>query len=200
MAAIARTPQDATNYIWWAWLVSWFAAALWSDRTVRRPSLRRQAAYRVTTIFGALLLFGWLGIRRYDIRFWRLDGALGWLFVALAAAGVLFMWWARLHLGRLWSGSVTRKTDHHIIDTGPYAFVRHPIYTGLLCALAATVCVRATAETLAGAAILALGIYIKARTEESFLRDQLGAETYDVYARRVPMLVPFARRLSGATR
>jgi len=116
MAAICMTPQDATSYIWWAWLVSWFAAALWSDHTIRRPSLRRQAAYRLTTICGALLLFGWLGIRRYDIRFWRLDGSLGWLFVATAAAGVLFMWWARLHLGRLWSGSVTRKADHHIVE------------------------------------------------------------------------------------
>ena len=71
--------------------------------------------------------------------------------------------------------------------------MRHPIYTGLLCALAATVCVDATAETLAGVTILAAGIYIKARTEETFLRDQLGAEAYDAYARRVPMLLPFRR-------
>jgi protein-S-isoprenylcysteine O-methyltransferase Ste14 len=187
------TPQNATSYIWFAWLISWFAAALWSDRTVRRPSLQRQAAYRLTTLCGALLLFGVFGIRRYDIRFWRLDGDMGWLCVAIAAAGIMFMWWARLHLGRLWSGSVTRKADHHIVDTGPYAYVRHPIYTGLLIALAATVCVYATAETVTGVAILAAGIYIKARTEESFLRDQLGAEAYDAYARRVPMLLPFSR-------
>lgn len=194
------TPQEATSYIWWAWLISWFATAIWADRAVKRPSLRHQAAYRLTTICGALLLFGWLGIRRYDVRFWRLDGGIGWLFVALAAAGVVFMWWARLHLGRLWSASVTRKADHHIVQSGPYAFVRHPIYTGLLCALAATVCVRATAETLTGAAILAFGIFLKARTEESFLRDQLGAEAYNAYARRVPMLVPFTRRMGGAPR
>jgi protein-S-isoprenylcysteine O-methyltransferase Ste14 len=187
------TPQDATEYIWWAWLISWIAAAVWSDRTVTRPSLGRQSAYRLTTICGALLLFGVFGIRRYDVVFWRLDGGLGWLFAGLAAAGVLFMWWARLHLGRLWSGSVTRKADHHLVNTGPYAFVRHPIYTGLLCALCATVLVRATAESIAGAAILATGIYIKARTEEEFLRDQLGAESYDAYARRVPMLVPLLR-------
>jgi protein-S-isoprenylcysteine O-methyltransferase Ste14 len=187
------TPQNATSYIWFAWLISWLAAALWSDRTVRRPSLQRQAAYRLTTLCGALLLFGVFGIRRYDIRFWRLDGGMGWLCVAIAAAGIMFMWWARLHLGRLWSGSVTRKADHHIVDTGPYAYVRHPIYTGLLIALAATVCVYATAETVTGVAILAAGIYIKAKTEESFLRDQLGAEAYDAYARRVPMLLPFSR-------
>jgi protein-S-isoprenylcysteine O-methyltransferase Ste14 len=185
------TPQDATEYLWLAWLISWFAAAMWSARTVNRPSIGRQVWYRVATICGALLMFGWFGIRRYDIRFWELNGGAGWLFAGITAAGVLLMWWARLHLGRLWSGSVTRKADHHVIDTGPYASVRHPIYAGLLIAIAGTVSVRATAETLAGAAILATGIYIKARTEEAFLRDQLGAETYDAYTRRVPMLVPF---------
>jgi protein-S-isoprenylcysteine O-methyltransferase Ste14 len=190
------TPQDATEYIWLAWLISWLAAAVWTARTVNRPSLGHQLSYRLTTMCGALLMFGWFGIRRYDIRFWELDGGLGWLFVAMAAAGVLFMWWARLRLGRLWSASVTRKADHHVIDTGPYAMVRHPIYTGLLLTLAATVCVRATVETLVGVAILAAGIYIKARTEETFLRDQLGAEAYDAYARRVPMLVPLARAIS----
>jgi protein-S-isoprenylcysteine O-methyltransferase Ste14 len=188
------TPQDATGYIWLAWLITWFGAAIWSARTVDRPSVRRQLSYRLTTMCGALLMFGVFGVRRYDIRFWELNGGIGWLFAGVVATGVLFMWWARLHLGRLWSGSVTRKADHHVIDTGPYAFVRHPIYTGLLVAIAATVCVRATAETVVGAALLAAGIYIKARTEEAFLRDQLGADAYDAYARRVPMLVPILGR------
>ena len=193
MAPLRMTPQDATEYVWLAWLVSWVAAALWSDRTVNRPSLRRQLWYRATTTCGALLLFGVFGIRRYDILFWELNGGGGWFFAGMTAAGIVFMWWARLRLGRLWSGSVTRKAGHHVIDTGPYAIVRHPIYTGLMLAIAATVCVRATAQTLAGAALLAAGIYIKARIEEEFLRDQLGAEAYDAYARHVPMLVPWLR-------
>src|SRR5258706_11274101 len=137
------TPQDGTEYIWLTWLITWFAASVWSGRTVERPSLRHQFWYRLTTICGALLMFGWFRIRRYDVFFWQLNGSVGWLLVAMTAAGVLFMWWARLHMGRLWSASVTRKTDHHVLDTGPYAIVRHPIYTGLLLAIGATVCVRA---------------------------------------------------------
>jgi protein-S-isoprenylcysteine O-methyltransferase Ste14 len=183
------TPQDATEYVWLAWLISWFGAAVWSGRTVKRPPLRREVWYRLFTSCGALLLFGVVG-RRYDIPFWRLNAGIGWLFAGLTATGVLFMWWARLHLGRLWSSSVTRKADHSVVDTGPYAFVRHPIYTGLLLAISATVCVRASAQTVTGAALLAVGVYIKAKTEEQFLRDELGAEAYDAYARRVPMLIP----------
>jgi len=106
--------------------------------------------------------------------------------------GFAFTWWARLHLGRLWSSSVTRKEHHHVVNTGPYAVVRHPIYTGLLLAIAATMLERITPATIAGATVMAVGIYVKARVEEAFLRDELG-EAYAAYARRVPMLVPFPR-------
>jgi protein-S-isoprenylcysteine O-methyltransferase Ste14 len=183
------TPLDMNRYIWAIWVVTWFGAAIWTDRTVKRPGLRRELWYRLVTVCGALLLFG-AGGRRFDIAFWRLNGGIGWAFVAMTAAGVLFMWWARLHLGRLWSGSITRKADHRVVQTGPYAIVRHPIYTGLAFAVAGAVCIRASAQTVIGAALLILGIYIKARTEEQFLRDQLGPDAYDAYARRVPMLVP----------
>ena len=186
------TPLEATRYIWLIWVVTWFAAAIWSDRTVKRPGLRREFWYRLVTVCGALLLFGAVD-RRFDFVLWRLNGDIGWLLVAMTAAGVLLMWWARLHLGRLWSGSITRKADHRVIDTGPYAIVRHPIYTSLALAVAATVCIRASAQTLTGAALLIFGIYIKAKTEERFLRDQLGADAYDAYARRVPMLLPSFR-------
>ena len=195
------TPLDATSYIWLTWLISWLATGIFSARTVERPSVGHQLPYRLTTLTGAVLLFGWFGVRRFDIPFWRLNGVGGWLLVAITGGGVLFMWWARLHLGRLWSGSVTRKADHRVIETGPYAMVRHPIYTGLLVAIAATVSIRATVETWMGATILAAGIYLKAKTEEAFLRDQLGAGAYDAYARRVPMLLPtFRKSLTGPVR
>jgi protein-S-isoprenylcysteine O-methyltransferase Ste14 len=112
--------------------------------------------------------------------------------VAAAIAGFAFTAWARIHLGRLWSSSVSRKADHHIIDTGPYGIVRHPIYTGIIAASAATAAQRGTAEAWLGMALMTLGWYIKARLEERFLRDELGADAYGAYARRVPMLVPFA--------
>jgi protein-S-isoprenylcysteine O-methyltransferase Ste14 len=109
------------------------------------------------------------------------------------SAGILFTWWARIHIGRLWSGSITRKEDHHVVDTGPYALVRHPIYTGLILALLATAAAQATANALAGAVLLNVGFWLKARAEERFLMAELGADAYDAYRRRVPMLVPSLR-------
>jgi protein-S-isoprenylcysteine O-methyltransferase Ste14 len=86
---------------------------------------------------------------------------------------------------------VTRKADHRIVDTGPYGIVRHPIYTGIILSVFATAAFKGTGVAFLGAAIMTVGFWIKARLEERFLRQELGAETYDSYRRRVPMLVPF---------
>jgi protein-S-isoprenylcysteine O-methyltransferase Ste14 len=71
--------------------------------------------------------------------------------------------------------------------------VRHPIYTGLTLAAIATAMMRGTLAAWLGVAVMTLGWYVKARLEEHFLRDQLGAEAYGDYARRVPMLIPFLK-------
>jgi protein-S-isoprenylcysteine O-methyltransferase Ste14 len=124
-------------------------------------------------------------------RLWEAPSTFGWTMVGLAVCGFVFCWWARLHLGRLWSGTVTRKEGHRVVDTGPYALVRHPIYTGLLAAAIATAALKATPLAVAGTLLIAVGLVLKAQLEEKFLREELGAESYDAYRRRVPMLVPF---------
>jgi protein-S-isoprenylcysteine O-methyltransferase Ste14 len=187
------TPLSLIRISWIVWLISWFAAAAWSERTVRRPAVRREVLYRVLTLAGAMLMFGFNPDgERADTPLWPVASIIGWLLACLVICGFLFTWWARIHLGQLWSSSVTRKEHHHVVDSGPYAIVRHPIYTGLLLAIIATVLLRVTIITLTGSALIAAGIYVKARVEEEFLRQQLG-ESYDAYARRVPMLLPFLR-------
>ena len=89
---------------------------------------------------------------------------------------------------------ITRKEDHKIIDTGPYAFVRHPIYSGLIIALLATAAAEGRVTGLFGTALVILGVWLKARTEERFLMAELGQEIYGAYCRRVPMLIPLLPR------
>jgi len=100
---------------------------------------------------------------------------------------------ARIHLGRLWSSAITRKEDHHVVDRGPYRLVRHPIYTGLIATIFATAAAQATVTGLLGAALVAAGLWLKARIEERFLTAELGADAYGAYRRRVPMLIPGIR-------
>ena len=188
------TPERAIYALWGAWIISWFIAARWANATVNRPGFPREIVYRLVQGVGVLFLFGALPngslIARPD---WIAPAAIRWAMVVATAAGFLFCWWARVHLGRLWSGTVTRKTDHHVVDTGPYAIVRHPIYTGVIAAAFATAVARGSNGALLGAALIVVGFWIKARLEERFLRTELGAEAYDTYARRTAMLVPFVK-------
>jgi protein-S-isoprenylcysteine O-methyltransferase Ste14 len=178
--------------LWLGWGISWLVAAAWASRAAKRPALRTEMAYRVLTIIGALLMFVQFREGARAQLFWLTPIWLCWVLLVVAAVGIAFTWWARIHLGTLWSGRITRKADHHIVDTGPYGIVRHPIYTGLITALVATVLAFPGLLNVAGVVILIVAFVSKARLEERFLSDELGAEAYAAYRRRVPMLVPFA--------
>ena len=171
---MTMTPELVNYGEWLAWIVSWIAVAVWSERAVARAS--NQTGYRVATIFGAVLLFG---PGRMRLPLWTIGETGGWIADAFAALGFLFTWWARIYLGTLWSSQVTRKAHHHVVDTGPYGIVRHPIYSGLSLATLATMTLLGTATAIAGAAVMIAGYSMKARIEERFLREQLGAAEYD---------------------
>jgi len=177
--------------LWALWAISWGLAALWSARTEKRSSGPLVWRYRIVVTAGVVLLWHRTGDALHAPRLWHVgyDGA--YALAGLTLLGILFTWWARLHLGRLWSGSVTRKAGHHIVDTGPYALVRHPIYTGLITATVMTALAIATWPALMGSALIAIGLWMKARLEEGFLAQELGPDAYDGYRGRVAMLVPF---------
>ena len=191
---LATNPESACYTIWIAWAVSWWLAVVWSSRAESRAGVAQQLPYRLLTLAGFILLFA-VQTRRYrgPLRLWTLPESAGWVMAFLCIIGFGFAWWSRIHLGQLWSAFVTRKADHRIIDTGPYGIVRHPIYTGIILAAIAMAIVKGTVIAIAGALLATLGFWVKARLEEGFLREQLGAEEYDSYSRRVPMLVPFSR-------
>ena len=186
------TPIGAAHALWIVWAFSWFVAAIWSSRAQSRASVVEQLPYRLLTIAGFILLFGTNPGRSHNyLVLWNLPRTAAWTMTGLCAVGFVFSWWARLHLGKLWSAFITRKDDHHIIKTGPYRIVRHPIYTGLILAAAALAILKGNLYSLAGTLLIIIGFWIKARLEEHFLSQQLGPETYAAYRRRVPMLIPF---------
>ena len=173
-------------------MVSWWLGALWTDRAAKRPAGRPEFVYRVAVAAGAALMFG-VGMRGSPLApaAWGLGPVAAWACFAITVTGLAFCWWARAHIGRLWSTSIDRKADHRVIDTGPYAIVRHPIYAGIIVSAAATGALAGRAIALAGAAVMTFGFWYRARLEEQFLRAELGPGAYNAYRRRVPMLVPF---------
>jgi protein-S-isoprenylcysteine O-methyltransferase Ste14 len=195
-------PEEAIFYPWDVWIVSWIVAALWVNRTMKRPAIGSEWSYRLLEWGGFAVL---LGIRSQTSdafragvvasnpflqRYWALPPDAGWVMVGLATFGFLFAWWARIHLGRLWSGRITRKEDHRIVDSGPYRFVRHPIYTGILLALFGTALAVGEWRGLLGVVLAGAAYWRKLKIEEAVMRRQFG-ETYSEYAAHVPALIPF---------
>ena len=195
------SPGVVCNILWVFWYATWLAAVVFSGRTTTQMGTDAGGLHRMLSGFGVMLLFffpagdgsplyGVAALGQFTQRLWTEPDDVAWTLVGLTVAGFAFCWWARLHLGRLWSGFVTLKEGHHIVDTGPYGLVRHPIYSGLMFSAFMTAGLRGTPAAFLGAALITLGFSLTARIEEGFLREQLGAEAYGAYARRVPMLVP----------
>ncbi len=113
-----------------------------------------------------------------------------WVAVFVAGAGMLFTVWARVHLGGNWSGIVTVKHDHELIVSGPYAIVRHPIYTGLLVAFIGSAMARGELRGVLAVLIAWWALWRKLRLEERWMAERFGQQ-YEAYCRRVPALVPF---------
>jgi protein-S-isoprenylcysteine O-methyltransferase Ste14 len=187
-------PGPVIIALWALWCISWILAASWSAQVEKRAGVKGQLAYRIVLILGVLALLPRAHGYRGPLRLWfvKLDEA--WICTALVGCGLLFTWWARIHLGALWSGQVTRKAGHRVIDTGPYGIVRHPIYTGILLAIYATAAAKGTMPGLLGALLLSLGLWMKARLEERWLSKELDPGAYDAYRSKVPMLIPFGPR------
>jgi|SRR5665213_2490115 len=184
-------PTQLLALIWIAWLISWAVASFWSGRTEKHIKSWDSRAYRIPIFAGAILLTPWIAQALAEEPLWHVGHGGAYVLAGLTLAGMSFTWWARIHLGRLWSSAITRKEGHRVIDTGPYGLVRHPIYTGLIGAILATGAAVATVTALLGALLIAFGLWQKARMEEGFLTNELGADAYGRYCRRVPMLVPF---------
>jgi protein-S-isoprenylcysteine O-methyltransferase Ste14 len=113
-----------------------------------------------------------------------------WIGALLTAAGLLFTVWARLHLGRNWSGIITIKKEHELVTSGPYALVRHPIYTGLLLAFLGSALAVGDWRGVLAFALAAGALWRKLRIEERWMRQQFG-DAYQAYSQRVAALVPF---------
>lgn len=177
--------------LWLTWAVYWYISGRNVKSVRRREPVWSRAAHIVPLIVANLLLFG-------DIipddsvlseRFVPRTAGAFWIGASLAALGLAFSVWARRHIGRNWSGTVTVKHDHELIVTGPYALVRHPIYSGLLLALLGSAIARGQWQGLLGVLIAFVALWRKLRLEERWMMQTFG-EAYARYRARTAALIP----------
>ena len=156
---------------------------------LRGPSLRR--------IGGAAAFLPYLVPIPYAVIALRpgpevaVPDTLRWAGLAIVLLGIVFSMWAALTLGRHFDMEVELHAGHDVVRTGPYALVRHPVYSGLALHLLGACLATGNLLLLAGTLLGAVpALYVRASVEERLLREHLGP-SYDDYARSVGMLVPF---------
>jgi protein-S-isoprenylcysteine O-methyltransferase Ste14 len=186
------------------WFYEWFFPAVWivfltywqikagNTKTTQRLE---PVASRILRVFIFLIAISLLWTTRIPLpwlyfQLWPAGLWPFWLGVAVTIAGLLFAVWAREHLGRNWSRSVTIKQGHELITTGPYAVVRHPIYTGILGGFLGMAITISQVRGFIVVVLIFLVFWFKFRMEEEFMRSQFG-ETYATYARKTAALVPY---------
>jgi protein-S-isoprenylcysteine O-methyltransferase Ste14 len=178
------------NGCWILFAVIWMVAALWTKQSVyqQRLGLLR---YSLPLIVGVYLIFK--GSRFSDplgLRVIPFVDAIAWTGVVLCIGGLAFCVWARVTLGRNWSGVVTFKGGHELITRGPYAIVRHPIYTGILIMLVGTIIVLGHVAGIIGLPLVFWSFWIKLRYEERLMSEKF-PEQYAAYQQLTKCIIPF---------
>lgn len=168
--------------IYFAVSVRWFAV----KRKVSEPLVSLE---RCGLLLGMLLVFfpkthlSFLAARFSNSRVAATVG------LCVVIAGLAFATWARDVLGKNWSAGAVIRVHHELVMAGPYAYVRHPLYTGLIVALAGTTLVSGECGALLGWVLLTSVFRMKARREERLLEGEFGSG-YAEYCRRTGRLLP----------
>lgn len=168
------------------WVVMW----LGMKKAKKREAWGQRMEHGLLVIAGFYLLsaqrldWSWLNERVLP------DVPAVWLAgLVVTALGIAVAIWARLSLGSNWSGMVTLKANHELVRTGLYRWIRHPIYTGILVGMIGSTMIRGYLRGWIGVGLVLLAFYLKARREESFLREEFGAG-FDEHARQTGMFLP----------
>jgi protein-S-isoprenylcysteine O-methyltransferase Ste14 len=177
--------------VWIAFLLYWQVKAA-NTKTTQRLEPAASRILRVLVFVIVIVLLSttriplpWLYLQLWPLGLWPF-----WIGAAITVGGLLFAVWAREHLGRNWSRSVTIKQDHELITSGPYAVVRHPIYTGSLAGFLGMGIAISQVRGVIVFVLIFLVFWAKLRMEEEWMRFQF-EETYATYAHQTAALVPF---------
>jgi protein-S-isoprenylcysteine O-methyltransferase Ste14 len=180
-----------TNLLWVLLAAVWLGSLPFAKPTIHRQSLESGWQQHALFFIGAYLLFGSLPTPEWLSQpVLTVTALLALTGFAVVLCGVGFSIWARLILGENWSGDPSIKQDHTLILHGPYRIVRHPIYAGILVALAGSALQHGLLRNFLGVVLCAISLWIKVAVEEHYMVHRFG-DQYLRYSRNVSALVPF---------
>ncbi len=164
------------GWIWSIFGIYWVLVGFRAKQSQTSESpLYRVFRWSVLAITFALLFARWTAIGPLGVWFRPENLLLCDIGFVLAICGMVLALWARIHLGQYWSDKVVLKVDHQLIRSGPYARLRHPIYSGVLLGVAGTAFVVGEWRGVLAFVILFANYWIKARREDQILANAFGA-------------------------
>ena len=176
--------------LWAAFGVYWLGSAFWTKKaSTREHDALRVLRLAILAITFILLLTNWLRVGRLGSRFVPDADFIRWTGIGVTVSALLLCVWARLHLGSNWSDKVLLKVDHQLVRSGPYAFLRHPIYTGVLLGISGTALAVGEWRGIVALALMGANYFVKARREESILLSRFGQD-FEAHRRRAGFLFP----------
>jgi protein-S-isoprenylcysteine O-methyltransferase Ste14 len=170
-------------------ILYWIVAAFSTKPNLKGQRGGQWRFYALISALVLLLVFR-SPLRRGGPILWPHTLFLGIIADIVALCGLSIVLWARTTLGGNWSPRVVIKENHELIQRGPYSYVRHPIYSGLLLMTLALVINNGRLAWIIGSAYICLGLYFKARREETLLTKHF-PEAYPKYRAKVKALIPF---------
>ena len=176
--------------LWVIWLLYWLIAARGSKPVRQREGAVTRLAFLVQLVVTAILMAplpwsGWLSLQVIGGGWTRY-----WIAVAVVIIGLLVCIWARRSLGGNWSGSVTLKEGHELVQGGPYRRIRHPIYAGMLLMILGTGLASGRVHGLLAFPIALSALWLKSRVEERWMAAEFTAR-YAAYKQKSWALIPF---------
>jgi protein-S-isoprenylcysteine O-methyltransferase Ste14 len=181
---------SAEKTMWFATFAYWLVSSF----SVKKSVKRQAGCERILYIFCVLLAFSLLFGNYFNFSlldkpilpqndYWKITGML------LCAVGLVFAIIARIRLGENWSGRITIKENHELIQSGPYAITRNPIYSGFLLAFMGCSMSLGLLKGYLGIFFLVACILIKISKEEAYMQEVFG-EKYRAYRTKVKRLIP----------
>jgi protein-S-isoprenylcysteine O-methyltransferase Ste14 len=187
---MALTIGGLFSLLWFVWFVYWMISARSVKPVQRRESVASRVGHIVPLVLAVFLLVApALPLPWLMSQILPQSAGLALTGVAITALGLALTVWARRTLGSNWSGTVTVKKEHELITAGPYRYVRHPIYSGLLLGFVGSALAWGQWRGLLSLAIATYALWRKWRIEERFMGETFGTVYVD-YAARTPAVIP----------
>jgi protein-S-isoprenylcysteine O-methyltransferase Ste14 len=174
---------------WLIFLGYWIVSAFKVKATVERGSFQSTLAYRLPLILGFVLIGRFRWDAHLNLSLTPESEVTRWAGAMVCVAGLIVTIWARATLGTNWSSNVQFKQDHQLVKAGPYRFVRHPIYTGILIMSSAQAIQFGRLHFWLGLLIVFIGLWIKLKQEEAVMLKHF--PEYVEYRKQVKAIVPF---------